>query len=228
MLELEYMCRCHAVYPGKAMGVFVGSGGLLRRSTLLELGGFDATMLTEDVELSYRLYAAGKRIVYEDDTQSRDLAPSTLSSFFRQRHRWMRGVWQAMLLHLRTTSSSSLARVRLYFVQFTLDGFGALCLCALEIELAFTRSPGLLRVAQTSVSLMLASCAAAFTVGAVRGGRARDLLYVPLTPFYFIVHSIPMAWALVDNYLLTKPFVWVKTDRGREPEAPIDFSRGRA
>ena len=226
MLELEYLCRCRAVYPGKAMGVFVGSGGLFRRSALLEVGGFDPAMLTEDFELSYRLYATGKQIVYEDGAQSRDLAPDTFSRFFRQRHRWMRGLWQAMLLHVGTQSDASLARARLYFVQFTLDGFGVLCLCFLEIELAFARPVALALLARASVSLMLASCMAASAVGIVRGGRWRDLVYLPLTPFYLIAHSVPMAWALIDNYLLAKPFVWVKTERGSDGQ--IDFSRGRA
>jgi cellulose synthase/poly-beta-1,6-N-acetylglucosamine synthase-like glycosyltransferase len=228
MLELEYMCRFRAVYPGKALGIFLGSGGLFRRSALLDVGGFDPAMLTEDFELSYRLYAAGKRIVYEDAAQSRDLAPDTLSRFFRQRHRWMRGLWQAMLRHLGATTSAPFGRVRLYFLQFTLDGFGALCLCLLEIELAFGQSMTVARVAQASVSFMIASCAVAFAIGALRGGRARDLIYLPLTPFYFILHSVPMAWALIDNYLLAKPFVWVKTERGQGSEAQIDFSRGRA
>jgi cellulose synthase/poly-beta-1,6-N-acetylglucosamine synthase-like glycosyltransferase len=228
MLELEYLCRCRAFYPGKAMGVFVGSGGLFRRSALLAVGGFNPAMLTEDVDLSYRLYAGGMRIVYDDAVQSRDLAPSTLSGFFRQRYRWMRGVWQAMLLHLGAKTSASLARVRMYFVQFTLDGLGALCLCLLEIELAFGRSPGLGRIAQASMFLMLASCAVACTVAVIRGGRARDLAYLPLVPLYLIAHSIPMTWALIDNYLLSKPIVWTKTERGRQSEANIDFSRGRA
>ena len=90
-LEMEYLFRCRGIYPGKAMGIFVGSGGLFRRSDLLAVGGFDAAMLTEDVEISYRLYEHGRRVVYDDRFHTTDLAPSDVKSFFSQRRRWMRG-----------------------------------------------------------------------------------------------------------------------------------------
>ena len=240
LLEMEYQFRCHGVYPGKRMGLFLGSGGMFDRQALLDVGCFDQEMLTEDTEISYRLYKVGKRISYDDTISTHDLAPSDFRNFFNQRHRWMRGLWQAMLIHLSRKESQKLPRsLGAYFVQFTFDGFGALCLCWLE-ALVTLRALGLLSLPAAlvvPVHALLLSSGFAFSVGALRSGRPLNLLLLPLLPVYIVLHTIPMAWALVDSYVLDKPMIWVKTERvldadisseAREPErssAPLASGR---
>lgn len=225
LVEMEYLFRCRGIYPGKPLGMFYGSGGMFRRATLTAVGGFDPAMLTEDVEVSYRLYKNGWRIVYDDSASTYDLAPTTFKSFFIQRHRWMRGLWQAMLLHLRNDAAgNTYRRVRRYFVQFTLDGFGALCLCVLQMYF-FLDLVGAIEFHLTAPAyLLLTSCAVAFSVGCIRGRRPKNLLFLPLVPLYIVVHTIPMAWALVDNYVLGKAFLWIKTERAA-PSIPVAAPR---
>ena len=241
LLEMEYQFRCKGVYPGKRVGIFLGSGGMFERRALLQVGCFDADMLTEDTEISYRLYEHGKRILYDDRLCTHDLAPANFRNFFNQRHRWMQGLWQAMLAHLARREDRRLSRrLGAYFVQFTFDGFGALCLCWLEALVALGAA-GLVAVPAAlviPVHALLLSSGFAFSVGAVRGRRPLNLLLLPLLPAYIVLHTIPMAWALVDSYVLKKPLVWVKTERGasdgtatapeREPErrsAPLASGR---
>jgi glycosyltransferase involved in cell wall biosynthesis len=221
-LEMEYLFRCQGTYPGKPMGIFVGSGGLFRRSDLLGVGGFDPTMLTEDVEISYRLYASGKRIVYDSTLCTRDLAMTDFGNFFNQRYRWMRGLWQAMLLHLpKAEGSSGLCRVSAYFIQCTSDGLVALCLSLLFMYV-FLEQLGIVG-AQPRLPpyLMLLACSYAFGVGFVRARRYSLIAWLPLVPLYSVLHAVPMAWALIDGYVLGKPSVWVKTDRSLIRSAPI-------
>jgi len=227
LLEMEYQFRCKGVYPGKHEGIFLGSGGMFERRALLQVGGFDAGMLTEDAEISYRLYEHGKRIVYDDSLSTHDLAPENFRNFFNQRHRWMRGLWQAMLAHLARREDRRLSgRLCAYFVQFTCDGFGALCLCWLEALVALS-ALGLVALPAAfvvPVHAMLLSSGLAFAIGALRSRRPLNLLLLPLLPGYIVLHTIPMAWAMVDSYVLQKPMVWVKTERapsdGTVPEAP--------
>ena len=228
-LELEYLFRCRGIYPGKPFGVFVGSGGLFRRSALLEVGGFDPTMLTEDVELSYRLYKQGRRVVYADSTCSHDLAPADFRNFFNQRQRWMRGLFQALLAHARAGRRHPLFRQALpYLVQFTLDGFGALCLCVLEAYFALGAF-GLLPFQFTpAIYAMMLSSTFAFAAGFARAHQLDRLRFMGLVPLYMIVHSIPMSWALIDSYVLDKPMVWVKTERGARAPSGVGLSGGRA
>lgn len=228
LLEMEYLFRCYALYTGKRVAMFVGSGGMIRRAALREVGGFDPAMLTEDVEMSYRLYRAGYRVVYEDSLCTHDLAASTFKNFFFQRHRWMSGLWQAMALHRHETERRvGLGRVRAYYVQFCLDGFGALCLCVLMMYFALSLFGLLAFPATAVVAYMLVACGLSFSVGCLRGGQPGKLLYLPLVPVYIIAHTIPMAWALIDSFLLAKPLTWVKTER-RVSEPTMSPSGERA
>jgi biofilm PGA synthesis N-glycosyltransferase PgaC len=228
-LEMEYLFRCQGIYPGKPMGIFVGSGGLFRRADLLEVGGFDSSMLTEDVELSYRLYASGKRIVYDPTACTYELATQDFRNFFNQRHRWMQGLWQAMLAHApRSRGRHGLRRVLPYFMQFTSDGFMALCLAVLCMY-ALLENVGLMgQLPRLPLYLVMLSCSLSFGVGFVRAQRRDLILLLPLVFVYSVLHAIPMAWALIDAYVLGKPRVWVKTERSAEQVRPIRLSRGRA
>jgi glycosyltransferase involved in cell wall biosynthesis len=221
-LEMEYLFRCQGTYPGKPMGIFVGSGGMFRRSDLLAVGGFDPSMLTEDVELSYRLYANGKRIVYDPSVCTHDLAMTDFGNFFNQRYRWMRGLWQAMLHHLpKAEPRGPLRRVSAYFIQCTSDGLVALCLSVLFMYV-FLEQLGVVGVQpRLPPYLMLLACSYAFGVGFVRARRYGLFACLPLVPLYSVLHAIPMAWALIDGYVLGKPSVWVKTDRSLIRPAPI-------
>jgi cellulose synthase/poly-beta-1,6-N-acetylglucosamine synthase-like glycosyltransferase len=189
---------------------------MFERRALLQVGCFDADMLTEDAEISYRLYEHGKRILYDDSLSTHDLAPVNFRNFFNQRHRWMQGLWQAMLAHLARRQDRRLSgRLGAYFVQFTFDGFGALCLCWLEALIALS-ALGLVALPAAlviPVYALLLSSGFALSVGALRSRRPLNLLLLPLLPGYIVLHTIPMAWALVDSYVLKKPLVWVKTER---------------
>jgi len=228
-LEMEYLFRCQGTYPGKPMGIFVGSGGMFRCADLLAVGGFDPEMLTEDVELSYRLYASGKRIIYDPSVCTHDLAMTDYGNFFNQRYRWMRGLWQAMLQHLpRAESDAGLRRVGAYFIQCTSDGLVALCLSVLFMYV-FLEQIGLGGgQPRLPAYLMMLACTYAFGVGFVRARRYALLAWMPLVPLYSVLHAIPMAWALIDAYVLGKPSVWVKTDRSLLATAPVRLSRGGA
>lgn len=222
LLEMEYLFRCYALYSGKQVAMFVGSGGMVRRSALVEIGGFHTEMLTEDVEMSYRLYRAGYSVVYDDGLTTHDLAANTFRSFFAQRLRWMRGLWQAMALHRHERETTvPLGRVRAYYVQFCLDGFGALCLCVLMMYFAFAWLGLFAFPATSAIVYMLAGCGVSFSLGCVRGRQPGKLLYLPLVPVYIVAHTIPMSWALIDSFVLGRPLKWVKTERRVEPELNV-------
>ncbi|HTV19928.1 MAG TPA: glycosyltransferase [Polyangiaceae bacterium] len=224
-LEMEYLFRCQGTYPGKPMGIFVGSGGMFRRSDLLAVGGFDPTMLTEDVELSYRLYASGKRIVYDPSVCTHDLAMTDYGNFFNQRYRWMRGLWQAMLQHLpRAEPGGGLRRVGAYFIQCTSDGLVALCLSVLFMYVFLEQLGVVGEQPRWPLYLTLFGCSHAFGVGFVRARRYGLLACLPLVPLYSVLHAIPMAWALIDGYALGKPSPWIKTDRSLMRPASVRLS----
>lgn len=90
-------------HPGRAtlhgFGIFGGSNGYWRASALerIRLRG---SYLTEDIEASMRVLAAGGRIVNDPGLLSRELAPETPSALWKQRMRWAQGWFQVSLRHL--------------------------------------------------------------------------------------------------------------------------------
>jgi cellulose synthase/poly-beta-1,6-N-acetylglucosamine synthase-like glycosyltransferase len=70
---------------------FNGSGGVLRRSAVLEAGGWQADTLAEDLDLSYRMQHRGYRVLYLKDVVTPGEVPLTVPSFKKQQSRWACG-----------------------------------------------------------------------------------------------------------------------------------------
>jgi cellulose synthase/poly-beta-1,6-N-acetylglucosamine synthase-like glycosyltransferase len=73
------------------MATLPGTNYLIRRSLLVELGGWDEQALTEDAEMSIRIYQAGYLIKFIPYAVTWEQEPETLRVWFKQRTRWARG-----------------------------------------------------------------------------------------------------------------------------------------
>src|SRR5215208_4736868 len=80
-----------------SVGVVAGIIGMFRREAFVAVGGYDARMATEDIELTYRLLLGG----WETPMSPRGLVgmqvPTSLRALWHQRRRWARG--QGEVLH---------------------------------------------------------------------------------------------------------------------------------
>lgn len=77
---------------------FCGSAALLRRSALMETGGFSGVTITEDCETAFELHAKGYSSAFVDKPLIAGLQPETFSSFIGQRVRWCQGMLQILML----------------------------------------------------------------------------------------------------------------------------------
>lgn len=68
-----------------------GTGMFLRRGALEAVGGWDPDSVTEDLELSTRLAAAGERVTLAPEAVVREEAVETWAALWRQRMRWAEG-----------------------------------------------------------------------------------------------------------------------------------------
>ena len=100
------------MYQVTQHAIFCGSGELVRKKDLIELGGWTEGALTEDVDYSLRLIAAGKRIAYLDHLRVRCEVPYSASDLFRQQMRWAYGVVRAFMLHFHNVLSSRFIQKR--------------------------------------------------------------------------------------------------------------------
>ena len=67
-----------------------GSGYVLRRSALKDIGGLPLVDVGEDIMLSYLLHGAGWGVCYVKEEIQLGLAPETYEAYIKQRMRWVR------------------------------------------------------------------------------------------------------------------------------------------
>lgn len=70
---------------------FNGTGGVWRRKTIEDAGGWEADTLTEDLDLSVRAQLKGYKIYYLENTVSPAELPAEMNGLKSQQHRWMKG-----------------------------------------------------------------------------------------------------------------------------------------
>jgi len=70
---------------------FNGTAGIWRRAAIEAAGGWSASTLTEDLDLSYRAQLAGWTFVFLPDVLVPAELPGSLSAFQEQQHRWAKG-----------------------------------------------------------------------------------------------------------------------------------------
>lgn len=92
---LEYatiigMLKRSQLVIGKIMtisGVIV----LFRKSALVDVGGWDTEIITEDIDVTWKLYQNGWRVGFEPRAQCWILVPEKVRSLIKQRKRWAQG-----------------------------------------------------------------------------------------------------------------------------------------
>lgn len=83
------------------MASLSGSSCVWRRKCVEELGGWNASTVTEDVDLGYRAQFVNWKYAYLRDVVSMSILPETISAFRVQRERWGRGLIHSGFKHAR-------------------------------------------------------------------------------------------------------------------------------
>ncbi len=179
-----------------------GSCQFVRHSALDELGGWEQTSLTEDVELALRLVEKNHLIKYAPDVNSGQETPSALGSLFKQRIRWYRGYMETalkygrLLNHLnKRTIDAEISLAGPFMMVISLLSYinwvvVALFLSASTPILDFT---GLV-IALTAVSLV--SIGVALTTSE-KPIRLRNILWIPSIYVYWLMQMFIASWAFL-------------------------------
>jgi cellulose synthase/poly-beta-1,6-N-acetylglucosamine synthase-like glycosyltransferase len=79
--------------------IFCGTMGLIRKSVLQEIGGWDEWCITEDAEASLRILNRGYESLFINKVYGRGLMPYTFEGLKKQRFRWCFGGIQLLRKH---------------------------------------------------------------------------------------------------------------------------------
>lgn len=78
-------------YSAFRIAILPGTNCVIRKDVLRECGGWDEKAITEDSELSVRIYQRGWKIMFVPSAVTWEQEPETLTVWTRQRTRWVRG-----------------------------------------------------------------------------------------------------------------------------------------
>ena len=70
---------------------FNGTGGVFRRTAVIDAGGWEGDTLTEDLDLSYRAQLRGWRFVFLPEVEVPSELPVDIFGLKNQQHRWTKG-----------------------------------------------------------------------------------------------------------------------------------------
>ncbi len=85
---------------------FNGTGGVWRKSCILDAGNWNADTLTEDLDLSYRAQLKGWQFNYLEDLEVPAELPITMNALKSQQFRWTKGAAETARKHLGSLLSS--------------------------------------------------------------------------------------------------------------------------
>jgi len=129
----------------RGLKMVAGSVFMVRSDVLRELGW--TTSITEDWELTLRLYSNGYKVLYTPYVQAPGECPATLTALCRQQMRWAEGHIHAARNHFWKVLSSSKMRFREkleflwympYFLQAVFLMLGTTCWLVAELLLHMT------------------------------------------------------------------------------------------
>ncbi|MGV8899431.1 MAG: glycosyltransferase family 2 protein [Burkholderiaceae bacterium] len=103
MQALEYveglaMARKAQSYA-RICNIIPGPLGMFRKSTLMQVGGYDHDTFAEDCDLTLKMLMLGWHVGYEPAAIAWVETPSKVLDLIKQRYRWSRGVLQAIAKH---------------------------------------------------------------------------------------------------------------------------------
>lgn len=86
------------------MGItfFCGTHGAIKKDVLIETGGWNEKNLTEDAELSIKLFKKGYKSVYLPDLKVRGELPFTFEALIKQQMRWTYGMTRTFIDNARS------------------------------------------------------------------------------------------------------------------------------
>lgn len=212
--------------------VFTISGVIcaFQRKALEEIGGWNTDMITEDIDVSWRLQLAGGHVRYEPRAMCWVLMPETLRGLFKQRLRWAQGGGEVFLRYFSQTIRWKNRRFWLLMLEYIVSVLW--CYSVITLLLVWLVSQFLMpmewpitgRLLSYFGSLLIAISFIQFSVSFYIDSRYdkeifRCVYWSIWYPFaYWIINMATVVIAFPKAILRQKgrPATWTSPDRGEQ------------
>lgn len=236
LFALEYGMWFDLMLPGlEKLGLPIPLGGTSNHfpiQVLREMRGWDPYNVTEDADLGIRLAASGYKTMI-NPSHTMEEAPLRLTSWIKQRTRWIKGYMQTFIVHTRSFSQMH-ERLSahgmfgfMFFIGAPFVTFLSIPLVVLFSLFAWMKGASFpawfLEFAIVnlvfSVALHIIAGAAIVMMKGWRGVSASLALF----PVYWLLHIYASMRALMQ--LLTRPHYWEKTEHGISSVNPSNIGQ---
>jgi cellulose synthase/poly-beta-1,6-N-acetylglucosamine synthase-like glycosyltransferase len=209
------------------MSTLPGTNYLIRRKLLEQLGGWDEQALTEDAEMSIRIYQAGYLIKFVPYAVTWEQEPETLRVWIKQRIRWARGnnyviekfFMQVFKIKPHVVGLELFYAMAVYYIFF---------LAILLSDLIFVLS--LLNMIRIPVpgpyaevwlfAYVLFILEIVIALSREKEDSPQNILLIALSYFTYCQLWIWVVLkAAFDDFILKREHIWVKTQRFKTPSS---------
>jgi len=177
-----------------------GVVGAFRVSALWDVGRYTPEMVTEDIELTWKLQRAFYDVRYEPEALVWMRVPTSLATFWKQRYRWAMGLGQVLRKHGQVAMSWRGRRMWPVFWESVLSILWAADLAILSVLWLASYLAGVPPVGASPIPNWWGMLVATLCLGQLVVGVAMDSKYdksvlraFPLAIFYPIVYWTQMA-----------------------------------
>jgi cellulose synthase (UDP-forming) len=180
-----------------------GSSCVWRKKCVEELGGWNSTTVTEDVDLGYRAQFEDWKYVYLRDVTSMSILPESASAFRVQRERWGRGLIHSGFKHFRQMIRQrmplmkKLHAVSMMFSSVLLASIYVIVLLSLPLVYVIDFESGYTPIAAVSFYVLAVVWGLYNVFGAVKGGKINkksNILEMLWETYLYMALFIPMSW----------------------------------
>ena len=175
-----------------------------------KVGLYDKDTITEDFDLTIKVFKTGDKVVFISDAIAWTFCPSTWKGWFRQRLRWTHGQIATLLKHKDIMTSKNVVYKNLFILAVIDMLFMDIILILLRLAFliwiiffGFTENTVYAFLLLMIVYLINESIA--FIASAFFSPNRSDLKYVYLLPFIFLIYR--PAYAFVRVYAIVSAFV---------------------
>ena len=205
------------------MATLPGTNYLIHRHLIEELGGWDEQALTEDAEMSIRIYQAGYLIKFVPYAVTWEQEPETLRVWFKQRVRWARGnnyviekyFAQVFKIQPRVVGIELFYSMAVYYIFFTAIVLSDLLFIAAVAGLISIPVPG--PYSEVWIfAFLLFIMELVIALSREKEDSPLNILLIALSYFTYCQMWIPVVLkGAFDDFVLKREHVWVKTQRFR-------------
>ncbi|MFH2067537.1 MAG: poly-beta-1,6-N-acetyl-D-glucosamine synthase [Pseudomonadota bacterium] len=203
-----------------------------RKQALLSVGFWDTDMVTEDIDITWKLEKRFWDIRYEPRAICWILVPETLKGLWRQRFRWAQGGVEVLRKHINIFTDWRQRRLWPVYIESVISLIWAYCFWGLAflwlVTTVFSLSFPVPLAApippEFTGAILALTCVIQFSVSLIvdrhyEKKMLRYLFWVVWYPFaYWMISSLTVIWAAPRALFKKKGVraVWISPDRGLE------------